>query len=294
MKTYDELVNYIKGQSQRTVAVADASDIEIMLALKEAHSLGLAKSIIVGNGTDIEKAAKEADFSDFELVAESSPLLIAQKSVELVRSGRASMLMKGKVPTPLLLHAVLDQDKGLRTGRLLSHFVLAELEKYPKLLAMTDCGMNIRPTLTQKVDILINAAGFMRKLGRKTPKVAVLAAIELVNQDMPETIDAATLVKMSERDQLGDVYVDGPVAIDIVLSKRAAKIKKIESQLPEDADILLFPDIASGNICAKALIYLAGSRLGGIILGAAAPIILLSRSDTREEKLASITLGCLI
>jgi phosphate butyryltransferase len=208
-----------------------------------------------------------------------------------VHEGEADGLMKGKVSTPGLLKAVLNKKYNLRTDRLLSHIALMEIPSYHKLLLFTDGGMVITPNLEQKVGILLNGVQVMQGIGVQRPKVAVLAAIEKVNADMPETVDAEKLVQMARRGELGKVEVEGPMAMDIAMSPEAARLKGFESQISGDPDILLMPNISAGNISAKALWHLAGAKIAGLIVGARKPIVLLSRSDDAVTKLNSIALA---
>jgi phosphate butyryltransferase len=212
----------------------------------------------------------------------------------MVKEGKAEMLMKGKVDTSSLLKAVLDKETGLRTGAFLSHVAVVEVKAYPKLMLVTDGGMNIKPDIKQKADIIRNAVEVAKRLGIERPKVACLSAVELVNPDMPETIDAAGLVKMAERGDIKDVIIDGPIAFDVAVDVEAGRMKGIISPVAGGTDIFLVPDIASGNILVKSLIYLAGAKVGGVVVGAGAPIVLLSRSDSAEMKLCSMALGAAI
>ena len=202
--------------------------------------------------------------------------------------------MKGKVGTSVLLHELLDKKHGLRLSPLLSHVALMEIPAYHKLIAVTDGGMVIQPDLQQKVEIIKNAVRFMRALGRTCPKVAVLAAIETVNPDMPETQHAEAIVKMAEKGDFGDVLIEGPLAADVAFSSQAAKDKGIESRISGDPDILIVPNIACGNILAKSLLYLAKAGIGGLILGAKKPVILLSRSDDARTKVNSMALAVVV
>ena len=294
LTSFAQIIEQAKNSRKRNLAVADASGDAVVEALVEAEKMEIIKPFLVGNPDKIEPLAKKYNLTDYEIIPAKEPVEIAEKTVELGRTGKCDMIMKGKLSTPILLKAVLDKEKGLRSGKLLSHIAVMEVEKYPKLIIMTDGGMNIRPDVKQKSQILMNAGIVAEKFGMEKPKAVGLAAIEVVNPDMPETTDAAMLTKMSQRHQLGNIIFEGPLAIDVVLSKDAAKAKHIETDMPEDTDIFLVPDIASGNIFAKALIYLADAKIGGIVMGAKLPIVLLSRSDTAETKLNSIALGCIV
>jgi len=198
------------------------------------------------------------------------------------------------VATSTLLKAVLDKEKGLKSRGLLSHIAVVQTKRYPKLMLITDGGMNIKPDVIKKVEIIMNAVSVAKKLGIGRPKVACLAAVETVSSDMPETIDASVITKMSEAGDIKDAIVDGPIAFDVAIDIKSAEIKAVKSPVAGDTDIFLVPDIASGNILVKSLIYLAEAKVGGIVVGGGAPIVLLSRSDSAETKLYSIALGGVI
>lgn len=293
IRTFDEMIKEAKKRPPRTIVVAGAQDESVIGALADAQREGIAKAILVGNRAAILREAQKATVAldGMEIVDVQDDLRVAPESVRLVREGRGHLLMKGFVSTAVLLKAVLDKDVGLRTGRTLSHVAVVEVKDYSKLLLATDGGMNIRPDLSTKVDLIENAIALAVKLGIEMPKVALLAAIETVNPDMPETLEAAQLSKMAERGQIKRAIVDGPLALDVAISKEAAQHKRIASPVAGDADILLFPDIVSGNVSIKALIYFAAAKVGGLIVGARSPIVLLSRADTKEMKMYSIALG---
>ncbi|MCX7022279.1 MAG: bifunctional enoyl-CoA hydratase/phosphate acetyltransferase, partial [bacterium] len=222
----------------------------------------------------------------FEIVASADA---AETAASLVGAGRSAVLRKGSVSSKAYLRAVLNEANGLRTGRLLSHVMVAAVPAYHKLLFLTDAALNIAPTLAEKADIVRNAVDVARILGVARPKVAALAAVEKVNlPDMPATGDAAALAVMARRGQLGDCIVDGPLAFDNAISKESARIKGIESEVAGDADVLLCPDIESANILYKCLVYFSGAEAGAVIVGAAAPVVLTSRADDALTKYLSI------
>jgi len=229
---------------------------------------------------------------DYEIIHADSDKESAELAVSQVKSGNASSLMKGSIKTSILLKAVLDKEKGLRSGKLLSHILIAELRN--KLFLVTDGGMNMYPDLNQKQNIIENAVRVAEKMGIKNPSVAPLCAVESVNPDMKATLDASILSKMNNRGQIKNCIVDGPLALDNAVSLEAAKHKKIVSPVAGNADILLVPDIEAGNIFGKSIIYFAHAKVGGIIAGASAPIILLSRADDEETKLNSICLAKIV
>jgi phosphate butyryltransferase len=292
-KNFGQIKEKTIGLKKRLV-VADAAGKEVIKALSKATLRGMIEPILVGDENKIAPILGEVGLSGIKIVHETDPVAIASKSVELVRSGEGEMLMKGKLSTPILMKAVLDKKNGLRKGKLLSHVAAMEVKGYPKLMLITDGGIVIDPDLAQKVSILNNAAQLAYALGIETPKVACLAAIEKISEKQPETLHAAQLVKMAERGQLEPMTVEGPIAMDVILSEEAAKAKGIESQMTRDADIVLVPNVPTGNAMVKALIYLAGANIGGIVLGAACPIVLLSRADTAQIKLCSIATACML
>jgi len=291
--SFDELLKVVQQGETKTLAVAAAQGPEILKAVSQAAQMGIVRPLLVGDGEQMAKIATEVevDISAFEKVEEKDPLRAAGKAIELVTQGRADLLMKGNLTTPAILGLVLEKERGLRTDRLLSHLAVVEVSGYPKLLLFTDGGMVIRPDLVKKVGILKNAILVANRLGIQVPKVAVLASVETVHPEISETVDAAELVRMSREGQLPPAEIEGPLAMDIAVSLKAAKMKGIKSSVAGDADILLVPDVAAGNICVKGLVYLTGAKVAGVVLGAKVPIVLLSRSDSAQTKLYSIALG---
>ncbi len=296
IKSFKGLLESVKNKEKKYLAIAGAEGEEIIEAVKIATEEKIISPILIGDPDKIESLCKKLNFdlSRLEILGEKEPQKIASLAVELVKQKKADMLMKGKVDTPTLLKAVLDKEKGLKSGKLLSHVAVMEVEKYPKLMLITDGGMNIAPDVMKKIDILKNAIEVAKKLEIEKPKTACLAAVELVNPDMPETIDASIISKMAERGEIKDVIVDGPIAFDVAIDSKSAQIKGIISPVSGETDIFLCPNISSCNILVKGLIYLAGAKVGGIVVGGGAPIVLLSRSDSAEIKLLSIALGAVV
>ncbi|MCK4224013.1 MAG: bifunctional enoyl-CoA hydratase/phosphate acetyltransferase [candidate division Zixibacteria bacterium] len=294
--SFDQLISIVKSKEGKKLAIASAEGEEIIEAVKRATEEEIISAVLIGDQAKIEELCKRKnlDLNQVEIVNVPDFELTARVAVETVKLGKAEMLMKGKVGTSTLLKAVLDKESGLRTGALLSHVSVIEVEAYHKLMLVTDGGMNIKPDIKQKSDILKNAVDVAKKLGIERPKVSCLAAVELVNPDMQETIDAAGLVKMAERGDIAGVIMDGPIAFDVAINLEAARTKGIVSPVAGDTDIFLVPDIASGNIFVKSLIYLANAKVGGVVAGAGAPIVLLSRSDSAATKLYSMALGAAI
>jgi phosphate acetyltransferase len=243
----------------------------------------------VGPADKIAETAKSAgvDLRGLEIIDASHSNASAEKAVALVREGRAEVLMKGSLHTDELLSAVVSREKGLRTGRRISHAFLMDVPTYHKVLVITDAAISIAPTLEDKVDICQNAIDLAIALGREKPKVAILAAVETVNSKMPATLDAAALCKMADRGQIKGGILDGPLAFDNAISKEAANTKGIKSEVAGDPDILLAPDLEAGNILAKQLSFLANADSAGLVLGARVPIILTSRADSVRSRIAS-------
>ena len=287
---------------KKTVAVACGDMTSVLAACKRAEDEGVADAILVGDAARMRQIAADAgiDTAPFELVDVPDPDEAAQVAVRLVSSGRAHCVMKGHIHTDDFLRAVLQREGGLRTKRLLSHVFLLEvpgpsaLGPDDRLLLVTDGAMNIAPDFQAKAQIARNAIDVARMLGVAEPKVAALAAVELVNPKMPATQDAAILSHMSARGQFEHGVVEGPFALDNAVSERAAREKGIDNPVAGKADILLVPDIEAGNILVKTFVYLAGGRLAGVLVGASAPVVLTSRADTAESKFLSIATAVLL
>jgi phosphate butyryltransferase len=234
------------------------------------------------------------DISKFEFVEASNPVEAVNISVKMVHDLKADVLMKGKVASSDMMRCILNKEYGLRIGKLLSHFAYFEVETYHKLIAVTDVAMNIAPNLSEKIQILNNAVNVLNNLGIEKPKVAVLGAIEKVNTDMQATLDAALLSKMNQRDQILNCIVDGPLAFDNAVSVESARHKEIKSDVAGDTDLLLMPDIEVGNVLYKSLVFFAKAKVASLIVGASAPIILTSRSDSEQAKFDSILLAAVV
>lgn len=293
---FKEIIEMAKEKKRRRVAVAAAQDEAVLLSIMEAVQNGIADAVLVGDKKIIEETVKRIgmDAKDLEIVDEPDAAKASLLAVSLVSSGKADMLMKGIVDTATFLHAVLDKEKGLRTGKLLSHAAVFEVPALERLLILTDAAMNIAPDLAAKKQIIENAVLAAHAIGIDMPKVAPICAVEVVNPDMPCTIDAAILSKMNERGQIKGCLVDGPLALDNAISMEAARHKGIESSVAGSADIILVPDIEAGNAMYKTLTYTSGAIAGAVVMGARAPVILTSRADSPETKLYSIALASLI
>jgi len=282
-----------KARGTKTCVVVAAEDPEVLVAIDEAVAYGIARSILIGNLLKIEQAADIAgvDISRHTLVEEDNPSTAARRGVLMVSQGEAHLVMKGLVSTSDVLKAVLSKDGGLRTGRLLSHLSVFEMQENNRLVIFSDAAMNISPTLEEKAEITQNAIDVAHLLGITNPRVAVIAAIEYVNSDMPATIDASCISKMAERGQIKGGIVDGPLALDNAISLESARIKGIISPVAGRADILIMPDIEAGNVFYKTLVCMASGCCASVVVGAKAPVVLTSRADSRESKFYSLALG---
>ncbi len=282
--------------SGKTIAVAVAEDKEVIAAVIEAVSMEFARFLLFGDREKVIGLLKEhgTEFVKHEaikIVHVNTKEKAAEFAVKSVHSQDADVLMKGNIQTSTLLKAVLNKEFGLRTGNVLSHVAVFEVPGFDRFVIVTDAALNIAPDLEQKVQIVNNAVSVARAIGVETPKVAPIAAVEVVNPAMQATIDAALLTQMNNRGQIKDCIIDGPLGLDNAISVGAARLKGITSDVAGNADILLVPSIEVGNILYKSLIYFAGAKVGAVIAGAKVPIILTSRSDSAESKLYSLALA---
>jgi phosphotransacetylase len=293
---YEELLARCRGLEPIPTAVVHPCDPLALLGAQEAAGKGLIRPILVGPATKIQAIARESGISlgDARIVDAPHSHAASEKAVELVRRGEAELLMKGSLHTDELLGAVVARETGLRTGRRISHAFIMDVPTYHKVLIVTDAAINIAPSLEDKVDICQNAIDLAISLGIKHPKVAILAAVETVSPKMPATLDAAALCKMAERGQITGGLLDGPLAFDNAISVEAARVKGIQSAVAGDPDILLTPDLESGNMLAKQLTFLANADSAGLVLGARVPIILTSRADSVRSRIASCGVAMLV
>jgi len=291
IRSLEELRAKARESGPRRCVVAAAADPVTLAALSEAQTQGIAKGVLCGPESSIKKAAETAGVSleAFEII-DCPDEQAGIRAVEAVRTD-GDFLLKGHLPTSRFLGAVLDKQRGLRTGRVLSHIAILEPVGLGRLLFVSDGGMNIAPDLAAKLDIINNAVLAAHSLGIPEPKVALLAAVETVNPKMPETIEWAEISQMAVRGQIKGALVDGPLAVDLAVNEEAVRIKGVASPVAGAADILIVPDIACGNIFAKGLIYLGGTQACGMVAGAARPVVMLSRADDAQTKLNSIALG---
>lgn len=295
-KNFEELFSQLKAVSTKKLAVAVAQDEPVLEAVNLAKDRGVVDSILVGDKAKIEKIAKniDMDLSKFEIIDEEDPQKATLKAMELVSTGQADMVMKGLIDTATFLRGVLNKEVGLRTGKLMSHVAVFEIDGIDRLILLTDAAFNTYPDIKAKAQIINNSVMVAKACGIEYPKVAPICAVEVVNTDMPATVDASLLSKMNDRGQIKECIVDGPLALDNALSEEAAHHKGIKGEVAGKADILLFPNIEAANVMYKALTYTAKTRNGGILVGTSAPVILTSRADSCETKVNSIALAVLV
>ena len=295
-RNFDDLLKKVNDCSTKKVAVAVAQDEPVLEAVKAAKEKGIADAILVGDESKIREIAEKInmDLTQFEIVNVENPNKAALEAITLVSSGKADMVMKGLVDTATFLRCVLNKEVGLRTGKLMSHVSVFEIEGIDRLILLTDAAFNTYPDLKAKVQILNNSVNVAHACGIELPKVAPVCAVEVVNPDMPATIDASLLSKMNDRGQIKGCIVDGPLALDNALSEEAAKHKGVTGEVAGKADIILLPNIETANVMYKTLTYTAKSRNGGLLVGTSAPVILTSRADSFETKVYSIALAALV
>lgn len=289
-----ERAGAIAGDSPIALGLVHPCDALALEAASRIAEAGFARPVLIGEPEAIRRAAFEAqcELAHFEIVA-SPPggAAAAERAAALVRAGGVAALMKGSLHTDELMSAVVARGSGLRGDRRISHAFLFDLPRYPKLLALADCVVNIAPDLRTKRDILANALDLLRALGTAQPKVAIVAAVETVNPSIPATVDAQALVTQSLTGQFGDAIVEGPFGFDNAYSAEAARIKKMHSRVAGDADLVLVPDLNAGNMLYKSFVYAAGADCAGLVLGALVPIVLTSRADSSQARLASAALA---
>ena len=292
---FESLLDRAKSLGRAKVAVAAAEDKEVLEAIKLAEKEGLITPILVGDVLEIKRLAKEIGFSlnGTELIHEPSPEAVAHKAVDAVVDGQAHFLMKGLINSADFLRAVLRPDRGLRTVRLLSHLSAFQVPGFPRMLFVTDGGINIAPNLTQKKEILENSLLYLKGIGMDSVNVVVLTANEVANPKMPATMDAQALAEMSRAGEFPGAIVEGPLALDGAVSAAALKHKGISSSINGEVDLFLVPSIEVGNVLSKSMVYFAGATMAGIVLGAKVPIVLTSRNDTPRSKFMALAMAAL-
>jgi len=291
-ENFYQVISAVKEMPPCRLCVAAAAEESVLEAVRDSRKEGLVDFVLIGHEEQIWRQAMTVSLNlqGIEIIDLADPVEATRRAVSEVSEGRADILMKGMVNSSDFLRAVLNPDGGMRRDRILSHFAIYEVPGYYRLIYMTDGGLNVSPKLEQKVEILRNAVEFLQSIGIAQPKVAVLSANEKVDPKIPSTVDAQALKEMAAEAFPGAV-VDGPTPLDIAVSFESALHKGIESPIAGKADLLLVPNIEAGNILGKAIIYFAGGRMGGLVLGASRPVILTSRNEPPMGKMASIALA---
>ncbi|WP_432667028.1 bifunctional enoyl-CoA hydratase/phosphate acetyltransferase [Wukongibacter baidiensis] len=297
IKNFQELIEKVQGfENRKRVAVVAAADEHTLEAVFKAEENNIVTPVLIGDVSKIkeilDKLDKELDEKFIMDAKDDSDA--AYKAVELIHKGEADFIMKGKIQTADLLKAVVDKEKGLRTGKVMTHFVINEVPTYHKLLVAMDGGMMMFPNLEEKKQIIEGAVNTLIALGYEKPKVAVLSAVEKVNPKMPDTVDAAKLKEMNQKGEIENCIVEGPISYDLTMSKESARIKGFESPVVGDADIILTSDIVVGNVLGKCLVHSAKAKMAGFIVGAKVPVVLTSRASSAEEKYLSLTLSAAV
>lgn len=300
LASFEELIEEARRRGPKPVAVIDAADDVAISAISKAARLGIAEAILIGDEGKIREKMESLGEAELarraRLVAAAGPDEAAAAGVDLARSGEAAILLKGHLRTDQLLKAVLDKEKGLRTGRVLSDVLIYEdtTSAVRRFVGVTDGGLNVLPTLQQKREIVENAVQVFHALGFERPRVAIMSATEAVSPRLPSTVDAKALTEMGERGEFGACEVYGPLALDNALLVSAAEAKGIRSPVAGRADIMVVPNIEAGNLLGKGVKYLGGSACGHVIMGARAPVLIPSRVESAEDKLNAVALGVII
>jgi len=297
-KSFDDILAKLKSASTKKLSVSVAQDAPVLEAVKAAKDQGIADAILVGDKDKIEEIAKtiDMDLSQYEIIDEKDMVEASLKAVQLVHDGKADIYMKGALDTKTFLKSVLNKEVGLRTGKPLSHVCVFEVPGMDRLLFLSDVAFMPYPTLEDKKAIIEYTVNVARACGVDMPKVAPLAAVEVVNEKMPVTVEAAELTKMNEAGEIKNCIVDGPLSMDLAIDPEAAKHKAgaLDRKIVGDADILLFPDIHAGNLVYKTMVRMGDVKNGNVLTGTKAPVILTSRSDSVEVKLNSIALAAVV
>ena len=294
--SFEQIRKNMRTQTKRTVAVASAVEDKTLEAVLQAHDEGLVDYVLTGKAEEILQTAREIGrkIDTDKIVDTKDDSEAAAKAVELIHRGEADFLQKGLLHTSALLHAVVNRETGLRTGKMMNFVAMFQTPKYHKLFAVTDGGMQIAPTLEQKKEMIESTVELFHSFGVKEPKVACMCAVEEVNPKMPETVEAAELKAMNRRGEISGCIVEGPISFDLTMIPGTSKVKRYSSPVAGDADIILAPEIAAGNMLAKSLYTFGGAIMGGVVLGGKCPISMTSRDSSVEGRIASLLLSCSI
>jgi len=293
---FTELIEAAQAVGPKCIAIAAAHDPAVLISAEELQKLGIVIAHLVGDKPAIEVIAQERhlDLSGMIIVHEPDTGRAAQHAVAMAREGQADVVIKGQLKTPQILGAALDRERGIRQKKLLTHVGLFEVPGFDRIIYMSDSGVILSPTIEQKVVIIQNVVEVAHKFGLERPRVAILAATEVVDPKIPNSIEALALTRMAEDGWVEGAIVDGPLTLDVAVSSEAARIKGVESPVAGNADILIVPGVVAGNTAAKAIQYLAGGRMAGLVVGAKVPIIINSRADTADTRLLSTAMAVVL
>ena len=297
LTSMQDFLEIVKGKKVvKSVAVPGAADDHVLEAVFEAEGMGLIKAILIDKEEEVKKVLTELgkNPADYEIINAETPEECGQIAVELVKEGRANVILKGLLETKDVLKPVVNKETGIGLGGVMSIVAFTELPAYHKLLVVTDGGMMTYPTVEQKAGIIKNAVDCYKKLGIENPKIACVAAVEKVNPKMPETVDAAELKKMNEEGIIKDCIVEGPISLDLAVNADSAKRKKYDSPVAGDADVILVPNIQVGNVAHKSMLQFGNGKMAGVVIGAKCPIVINSRGSSAEEKFDSLLLACAV
>ncbi|WP_243372656.1 bifunctional enoyl-CoA hydratase/phosphate acetyltransferase [Geotalea sp. SG265] len=299
LKSFNELIAAVQEKPKKKIAIVSPEGSTVMKLVKQALEMKLAEFVLVGNEEVIKTMSAEVGFDSnlINIINIPDQKEAAEEAVRLVVVGSANAIMKGNLPTAVFMRAILDKQKGLNDNK-----VISEITIYEKIVDaqeggfrfITDCAINVSPTLDEKKQIIENVVGLAHKLGNELPKVAVISAVEVVNPAMPDTIEAAALSKMAERGQIEGCLIEGPLAFDNAISLESAKYKKIKGEVAGQADVIMMPNLLSANPLRKCLVYYTQQRIATAVMGAKAPIVLTSRSDSADTMLLTIALAAYI
>lgn len=296
IKSFDQIRHNMKSDKRRTVAVASAIEKKTLEAVLQAYDQGLVDYVLTGDGKKIEEVAGELGrkISSEKIINTADDFEAAEKAVALINKGEADFLQKGLLHTAAILKAVVNKEHGLRTDRMMNYVAMLEMPGYHKLFCITDGGMQIAPDLNQKKEMILSTVELFHSFGVEEPKVACMCAVESVNPKIPATVDAAELKAMNQRGEIKDCIVEGPISFDLTMNRDTSGIKKYDSPVAGDADIILVPGIDSGNMLIKSLYTFGGATMGGVVLGGKCPISMTSRDSSVDGRVASLVLSCSI
>ena len=293
---FTELIEAAQAVGPKHIAIAAAHDPAVLVSAEELQKRGIVIAHLVGDQPAIEYLVQEhdLDLSGMTIIHQPDTGRAARHAVAMAREGRADVVIKGQLKTPQILGAALDRERGIRERKLLTHVGLFEVTGFDRIIYLSDSGVILSPTIEQKLVIIQNVVEVAHKFGLERPKVAILSATEVVNPRLPNSIEALALARMAEDGWVEGAVVDGPLTLDVALSSEAARIKRVESPVAGNADILIVPGVVAGNTAAKAIQYLAGGRMAGLVVGAKAPIIINSRADTADTRLLSTAMAVVL